>query len=420
MVDIVPTTPELTALRSAVRQIVDRYGFPYFLECARAHKEPTELYEELGAAGFLGMHLPEEYGGGGAGLTETCVALEEIAAAGCPLLMLVISPAICGAIIAAHGSPQLKQEWLPGLADGTRTMAFAITEPDAGSNTHALAVTARRAGEDYLINGTKYWTSGADQTDAILVVCRDADATAGKHTRLRRGERELLGDAVIQDGARDPEPIERVDRREHTPMSMFVVPAGSPGLSMTPIEAELVQPEKQFTVFFDDVRVPLGNLVGEAGKGFRAVFSGLNPERVTAAAMSNGISRYALDKAVRYACERRVWNTPIGAHQGLSHPMAECYMAVTQARLLTARAAELCDSGANAAEAVNIAKYAAAEAMIRTLDQAIQVHGGNGMSREYGLAPLWFLARMLRTAPTSREMVLNFVAEHSLGLPASY
>ncbi|HEX3614383.1 MAG TPA: acyl-CoA dehydrogenase family protein [Sporichthyaceae bacterium] len=386
MVDIVPTTPELTALRSAVRQIVDRYGFPYFLECARAHKEPTELYEELGAAGFLGMHLPEEYGGGGAGLTETCVALEEIATAGCPLLMLVISPAICGAIIAAHGSPQLKQEWLPGLADGTRTMAFAITEPDAGSNTHALAVTARRAGEDYLINGTKYWTSGADQTDAILVVCRDADAAAGKHT----------------------------------PMSMFVVPAGSPGLSMTPIEAELVQPEKQFTVFFDDVRVPAGNLVGEAGKGFRAVFSGLNPERVTAAAMSNGISRYALDKAVRYACERSVWNTPIGAHQGLSHPMAECYMAVTQARLLTARAAELCDSGANAAEAVNIAKYAAAEAVIRTLDQAIQVHGGNGMSREYGLAPLWFLARMLRTAPTSREMVLNFVAEHSLGLPTSY
>jgi alkylation response protein AidB-like acyl-CoA dehydrogenase len=386
MVDIVPTTPELTALRSAVRQIVDRYGFPYFLECARAHKEPTELYEELGAAGFLGMHLPEEYGGGGAGLTETCVALEEIAAAGCPLLMLVVSPAICGAIIAAHGSPQLKQEWLPGLADGTRTMAFAITEPDAGSNTHALAVTARRAGEDYLINGTKYWTSGADQTDAILVVCRDADAAAGKHT----------------------------------PMSMFVVSAGSPGLSMTPIEAELVQPEKQFTVFFDDVRVPAGTLVGEAGKGFRAVFSGLNPERVTAAAMSNGISRYALDKAVRYACERSVWNTPIGAHQGLSHPMAECYMAVTQARLLTARAAELCDSGANAAEAVNIAKYAAAEAVIRTLDQAIQVHGGNGMSREYGLAPLWFLARMLRTAPTSREMVLNFVAEHSLGLPTSY
>jgi alkylation response protein AidB-like acyl-CoA dehydrogenase len=386
MAEILPTTPELTALRSAVRQIVDRYGFSYFLECARAHKEPTELYEELGAAGFLGMHLPEEYGGGGAGLTETCVALEEIAAGGCPLLMIVIAPAICGTIIAAHGSAELKQEWLPGLADGTRTMAFAITEPDAGSNTHALAVTARRAGADYLINGTKYWTSGADQADAILVVCRDADATTTKHT----------------------------------PMSMFVVPAGSPGLSMTPIEAELVAPEKQFTVFLDDVRVPAGNLVGAAGQGFRAVFAGLNPERVTAAAMSNGIARYALEKATRYARERTVWKAPIGSHQGLSHPLAECYILLTQARLLTARAAELCDAGENAAEAVNIAKFAAAEAMIRTLDQAIQVHGGNGMSREYGLAPLWFLARMLRTAPTSREMVLNFVAEHSLGLPASY
>ncbi len=387
MANLVPTTPELEALRSAVRQIVDKYGFPYFLDCATHHKEPTELYEELGAAGFLGIHLPEEYGGGGAGLTETCVVLEEIAAGGCPLLMLVVAPAICGSIIAAHGSDQLKREWLPGLADGTKTMAFAITEPDAGSNSHEISVTARRDGADYLVNGTKYWTSGADQTDAILVVCRDADTPA---------------------------------RREHTPMSMLIVPAGATGLSMTPIEAELVQPEKQFTVFFDDVRVPATNLVGEAGKGFRAVFAGLNPERVTAAAMSIGISRYAMEKATRYACEREVWKVPIGSHQGISHPLAECYIAVAGARVLTARAAQMCDAGEDAAEAVNIAKFAAAEAMIRTLDQAIQVHGGNGMAREYGLAPLWFLARMLRTAPTSREMVLNFVAEHSLKLPASY
>jgi len=386
MSELLPTTPEHTALRKAVRQIVDRYGFPYFLECARAHKEPTELYEELGAAGFLGMHLPEEYGGGGAGLTETCIALEEIAAAGCPLLMLVIAPAICGSIIAAHGSDAIKAEWLPGLADGTKTMAFAITEPDAGSNTHQLAVTARRDGEDYLINGTKYWTSGADQADAILVVCKDADAPAGKHT----------------------------------PMSMLVVPADAHGLSMTPIEAELVQPETQFTVFFDDVRVPASNIIGEAGKGFRAVFAGLNPERVTAAALANGISRYALEKAVRYATDRQVWKVPIGAHQGLSHPMAQCYIELAQARLFTQRAAEMADAGEDAAEAVNIAKYAAAECMLRTLDQAIQVHGGNGMSTEYGLAPLWFTARMLRTAPTSREMVLNFVAEHSLKLPSSY
>src|SRR6201995_4693359 len=386
MTDIIPISPEEADLRDAVRQVAGKYGHKYFIDCATSHKEPTELYEELGAAGFLGVHLPEEYGGGGAGLTELWAVSEEVSAAGCPLLMMVIAPAICGSVIAAHGSPELKREWLPGLADGTQTSSFAITEPDAGSNTHALKTTARRDGDDYVISGTKYWISGADQADAILVVARDGDAAA---------ERD-------------------------TPMSMFVVPAGADGLSMQPIEAELVQPEKQFTVFFDQVRVPAAALVGKAGKGFRAVFSGLNPERVTAAAISNGISRYALERATRYAQERAVWKTPIGAHQGVAHPLAECYIAVTQARLLTARAAELADAGDRSGEAVNMAKFAAAEASLKTLDQAIQVHGGNGLSREYGLADLWFLARMLRTAPTSREMVLNFVPQPSLGLPPSY
>ena len=150
------------------------------------------------------------------------------------------------------------------------------------------------------------------------------------------------------------------------------------------------------------------------------MFAGLNPERVTAAALANGISRYAMEKAVRYATDRQVFKVPIGAHQGLSHPLAQCYIDVAQARLMTHRAAQLADEGANAAEAVNIAKHASSEALLKTLDQAIQVHGGNGLSTEYGLAPLWFVARMLRTAPTSREMVLNFVAQHSLGLPDSY
>ena len=392
MTDILPISPEQADLRDAVRQVAGKYGHKYFVDCATSHKEPTELYEELGAAGFLGVHLPEEYGGGGAGLAELCAVIEEVSAAGCPLLMMVIAPAICGSIIAAHGSPELKQAWLPGLANGTQTMSFAITEPDAGSNTHALTTTARRDGDDYVISGTKYWISGADQADAILLVTRDGDADA---------------DAGA-DAGRD------------TPMSMFVVPAGAPGLTMHAIEAELVQPEKQFTVFFDQVRVPATALVGQAGKGFRAVFAGLNPERVTAAAISNGISRYALERATRYARERAVWKTPIGAHQGVAHPLAECHIAVTQARLLTARAAELADAGDRSGEAVNMAKFAAAEASLKTLDQAIQVHGGNGLSREYGLADLWFLARMLRTAPTSREMVLNFVAQHSLGLPSSY
>jgi alkylation response protein AidB-like acyl-CoA dehydrogenase len=383
---IVPSTPELDELRSAVRQLTGKYGHQYFTECATAHREPTELYEELGAAGFLGVHLPEQYGGGGGGLVELTAVIEEVSAAGCPMLMMVISPAINGSIIAEHGSAELKQAWLPGLASGTRTMAFAITEPDAGSNTHAITTTSRRDGDGYVLSGTKYWISGADQADAILVVTRDGDAGPGKYT----------------------------------PMTIFVVPKDTPGISMNVIEAELIQPEQQFTVFLDHVRLPASAVVGEPGQGFRAVFSGLNPERVTAAGISNGISRYALEKATQYAKDRAVWKTPIGAHQGISHPLAQCYIAVTQARLLTSRAAQMCDAGEDSAEAVNMAKYAAAEASLQTLDQAMQVHGGNGLSREYGLADLWFLARMLRTAPTSREMVLNFVASHSLGLPASY
>lgn len=199
-----------------------------------------------------------------------------------------------------------------------------------------------------------------------------------------------------------------------------MVPTDAPGLGFQEIVTELVVPEKQFTVFFDDVRIGPEALIGEAGRGLRQVFAGLNPERILAASLSNGIGRYALDKAARYARERQVWSTPIGAHQGVSHPLAEAYIAVELARLATARAAELYDSGQDAAEAANIAKFTAADASLKALDQSIQTHGGNGLSREYGLADLWFAARLLRTAPVSREMVLNYIAQHSLRLPLSY
>ncbi len=391
---IVPETDERAALRDAVTALVSRYGHDYFVARARAHEEPTALWKELGAAGFLGVHLPEEYGGGGGTLGDLLVVVEAASRAGCPLLMTVISPAICGTILARHGSHEMKQRWLTGIADGSLKMAFAITEPDAGSNSHEITTTAhpadqgQHADRGWRLSGTKYWTSGVDEADAILVVARSGSAVA--------------------DGAR-------------TPLSLFVVPTDSPGLTWQPIPAALVQPEHQFTVFFDDVALGPEALIGDDGNGLRQVFAGLNPERITASAISNGISLYALDKATAYANERAVWKgVKIGAHQGVAHPLAECYIAVAQARLMAQRAADLFDEGADAAEASNIAKFAAADASLRTLDQAMQTHGGNGMSLEYGLADLWFLARMLKTAPVSREMVLNFVAQRSLGLPASY
>ncbi|WP_068023873.1 acyl-CoA dehydrogenase family protein [Nocardia mexicana] len=373
-------------LRGSVAKLAEKYGAGYFLERSRAGEKVDELWSDLGAAGLLGVHLPEEYGGGGAGLSELAVVIEELAAHGIPLLLTVISPAICGSIIAAHGSEEMKRAWLPGLAAGSKKMAFCLTEPDAGSNSHAVKTAARRDGEDWIISGGKYFISAADEADALLVISRAGGPAAATRN----------------------------------PLSLFVIPADSPGVTVQPLDTAVVSPDHQFTLFFDDVRVGPEALIGEPGNGLRQVFAGLNPERILAAAISSGIGRYAIDRAVRYARQRQVWSAPIGAHQGISHPLADCHIAVEQARLATYQAAALFDQGENAATAANIAKYAAAEASLKALDQSIQTHGGLGLSKEYGLAELWFVARLMRTAPVSREMVLNYVAQTTLGLPASY
>jgi alkylation response protein AidB-like acyl-CoA dehydrogenase len=194
----------------------------------------------------------------------------------------------------------------------------------------------------------------------------------------------------------------------------------APGLTFQPIDSALGAPEKQFMVFLDDVPVEPDGLIGGEGEGLRQVFTGLNPERIAAASLANGIALYALERAAQYARERVVWSEPIGAHQGIAHPLAKAYIDVQLARLMTTRAAEMLDAGADAAEAANMAKLASADACLLALDQAIQTHGGNGLSNEIGLADLWFTARMTKTAPVSREMILNHIAQHSLGLPKSY
>jgi alkylation response protein AidB-like acyl-CoA dehydrogenase len=373
-------------LRTAVSKLVGKFGRKYFQDVVNKGEQPDALWKELGEAGFLGVHVPEEYGGGGGGLAELNICIEETAAQGCPILSMVIS-SITAPIIAACGSEALKREWLPGIASGKRKMCFAITEPDAGSNTHKVTTHAVKKGNGWVINGAKYWTSDIDQSEAILLVARDG--------------------APVTDGSRQG-------------LSLFVVPTDTPGISMTRIDAALRTTEKQFSVFFDNVAIPGDALIGKAGAGLKQVFAGLNPERIAAAAINNGISRFALSQAAQYAKDRSVWKTPIGAHQGVAHPLAECYINVQAARLLNARAAQLCDGGEDAAETANMAKFAAAEASLKALDQAIQVHGGNGLSNDYGLADLWFIARLHKTAPVSREMILNFVSTHALGLPKSY
>ncbi|OMC45354.1 acyl-CoA dehydrogenase [Mycobacterium sp. IS-2888] len=378
---------ERQALRKSVAAWASGYGAEYYLKKARAHEHTDELWSEAGKLGFLGVNLPEAYGGGGAGMYELSLVMEEMAAAGSALLLMVVSPAINGTIISKFGTEEQKKRWIPAIADGSLTMAFAITEPDAGSNSHKIITTARRDGSDWILKGQKVFISGIDQAQAVLVVARTEEAKTGK---LRP--------------------------------ALFVLPTDAAGFTYTPIDMELISPERQFQVFLDDVRLPSDALVGAEDAAIAQLFAGLNPERIMGAASSVGMGRFALERAVDYVKTRQVWSTPIGAHQGLSHPLAQCHIEVQLAKLMMQKAATLYDSGDDmgAAEAANMAKYAAAEAATRSVDQAVQSMGGNGLTQEYGVAAMLTSARLGRIAPISREMVLNFVAQTSLGLPRSY
>ena len=379
---------ERVELRSAVAAFAADYGPGYYRAKAKEGAYLTELWREAGKLGYLGVNIPEEYNGGGGGIGDLAAVLEELGAAGCPTLMMVVSPAICGTVLSRFGTPEQRRRWLPGLATAETIMAFAITEPDAGSNAHRITTTARRDGDGWVLNGRKTFISGVDVAEAVLVVGRVEDERTGRLSA-----------------------------------ALFVVPTDTPGFEARRIEMDLVSPDHQFQLFLDDVRLPADALVGDPEAGLLQLFAGLNPERIMAASMSTGIAQQALGTAVEYAKERSVWReTPIGAHQGLSHPLAQIKIELEQARLMTQFAALRYDSGddAGAGEAANMAKYAAAEACVRAVDQSVQTLGGNGLASEYGLGAMIASARLARIAPVSREMILNYVAQQSLGLPKSY
>ncbi|MFI0151810.1 acyl-CoA dehydrogenase family protein [Streptomyces lydicus] len=380
-------TEERRALRASVAALARRYGREYFATVVAEGRHTDDLWTEAAELGYLGVNLPAEYGGGGGGIAELALVLEELGAAGCPLLMLVVSPAICGTVIARFGTDAQKRAWLPGLADGSRKMAFGITEPDAGSNSHRITTTARKDGGDWVLNGRKVFISGVDIADATLIVGRTEDARTG---RLKP--------------------------------CLFIVGRDTPGFGRRPIAMELAAPEKQFELTLDDVRLPADALVGDEDAGLLQLFAGLNPERIMTAAFALGMGRHALDRAVDYARTRQVWKEPIGAHQAVAHPLAQAHIELELARLMTQKAAHLYDAGDDlaAGEAANMAKYAAAEAAVRAVDQAVHTLGGNGLTKEYGLASLITAARVARVAPVSREMILNFVSHQTLGLPKSY
>ncbi|MCX5532080.1 acyl-CoA/acyl-ACP dehydrogenase [Streptomyces sp. NBC_00006] len=381
-------TEEHQALRAAVAALGKRFGRDYMTRVTAAGGHPDELWSEAAKLGYLGVNLPEEYGGGGGGIAELSLVLEELGAAGSPLLMMVVSPAICGTVISRFGTEEQKRAWLPGLADGSRTMAFGITEPDAGSNSHRITTTARKDDDgSWVLNGRKVFISGVDIADATLIVGRTSDARTGKLKPC-----------------------------------LFIVPRDTPGFGRRQIDMELQAPEKQFELTLDEVRLPADALVGDEDAGLLQLFAGLNPERVMTAAFAIGMGRYALKRAVEYAKERTVWQAPIGSHQAIAHPLAQIHIELELARLMMQKAARLYDAGDDigAGEAANMAKYAAAEACVRAVDQAVHTLGGNGLTREFGLASLIVGSRVARIAPVSREMILNYVSHQSLGLPKSY
>ena len=385
---VLPLVPsdEEQEIRRAVAGICEPFGHRHRRGIDDLEAADRALRHALAEHGFLAVNLGTEWGGGGLGIAGLVPVIEEMHAAGIFSGTIALGACVAGRLVERHGTPAQKERWLRRLTSGDVTIAFAITEPDAGLNTHRLRTELRRDGSGYRLNGQKVFTTGAASSDAILVVAR---------FRGDDGELGLPGLALI-DGDAD-------------------------GLSSERIPLAPEWEERTYQTFYDDVWVEADRLIGGEQAGLAALFDGLNPERICTAAAALGYARLALEKACAYARERVVWNDPIGAHQAIAHPLAEAQIEYDLAMLMTQRAAALCDAEApEAGYASNIAKFAAARAANLALDRAVQTHGGNGVTAEYGLTELWWPVRAMRIAPVSEEMILNNVAQHTLGLPRGY
>lgn len=371
-------------------RISKQFDHNYWRGYAEKNERPTELYQQITSDGFLGIMVPEAYGGAGQGMTEMLLFMEGLANNGIPLLNLVVGPTMTMGLLAKHASEDMKRRFLPGGCTGEIKFCFAITEPNAGSNSIEITSIAKSDGKGgFKLNGQKVFITDANCADYVMVVTRTtARAEVKKKT----------------DG-----------------FTIFMVDMKKKGISKTLIPVAFPVPETQWQLFFDNVELTEADVLGEVGKGFNILFDMLNPERIILSGLCTGVGRFALKKAVAYANDRKVFNnTPIGAHQGVQHPLAIARSEIEMASLMALKAAWAFDQNLPAGEYANIAKYAGAEAGIHAVDAAIQTHGGNGFTKEYGIYDLYGLVRLLRTAPLNREMVLNYIGEHVMGLPRSY
>ena len=369
-------------------QLAQKFDNAYWLEHARRHAFPQEMFRQIADDGFLGIMVPEEYGGAGLGMMEMALFMEGTANHGIPLLMMVVGPCMSLSHLASHGTEFHKRELLPAACRGEIQFCFAITEPGAGSNSMRMTTLARRKGNRFALSGEKTFITGADVADYCLVVARTT-------------------------------PHDQVARKTDG-FTLFAVDLKKKGIEKQRVKIAIPLPEEQWTLFFDEVDLGPEDVVGEVDEGFGILFDSLNPERITVGAMCAGIGRFALNKAVGYASERRVFGQPIGAHQGVQHPLAKAHTAVELASLMTRRAAWEFDQGLPAGASANMAKYAAAEAGCEAVDAALQAHGGAGFTEDTGLYEMYPLMRLLRTAPVNRELCLSFIGEKVMGLPRSY
>lgn len=390
-------TDEHKMVQDTIHKLVKQFESEHVAFRKQIFKEqiyPEALWQAVCEAGLMGCVIPEQYGGNGMGLLAMSVGLETLSSYGfgSPLYVISAMDATC---ILNHGSEAMKQRFLPRMASGELKFCYAHTEPDAGSNVFNTQTFARREGDHYVISGQKVFITAADVTDYMLLVTR----TTSLEDALKTGNKAYG-------------------------LSLFVVDTKAEGLELQFLPLQGLEGSKQFALFLDNVRVPAENLVGKENMGAQIIFDSLNPERVLASAMATGMSDMMLERATKYACERKVFGgKPIGAYQAVSHPLAEIKIHLEAARLLVYRSAWAFDQGMPP-EVVgnysNMAKLTSADVTIKAVDQAIETLGGYGFSEEYEIIHFWSTARVLKTAPITREMILNFVAEHNLKLPRSY
>jgi acyl-CoA dehydrogenase len=382
------STDDIADIRKSVRALCEKFPGQYWRALDRERGYPSEFVAALTQAGFLAALIPEQYGGSGLSMTAAAAIMEEIHAAGCNGAACHAQMYTMGTLLR-YGSNEQKDRYLPAIARGdVRLQAFGVTEPQSGTDTLSLRTSATRQGDDYIIDGQKIWTSRAEHSDLMILLARTAPRDEGKRTS---------GLSVFL-----------VDMRD----------AVGHGMTIRPIRTMMNHATTE--IFFDGLKVPAENLIGEEGKGFRYILAGMNAERILIGAECIGDAKWFIEKATAYAKDRDVFARPIGQNQGVQFPIAQCYAQMRAAELMVREAADLYQSGKDCGAEANMAKMLAADASWAAADMCVQTHGGFGFAEEFDIERKFRETRLYRVAPISTNLILSYIAEHVLGLPRSY